>query len=146
MNSEGHHVLSCKTSVAELIDDVYFRYRRQKRDGTTTKQGGQRSRVFNNGAFTNDYVNTGKVIPDKEIPSKLMMIHQIIFHSIDLKISRLAYSRKSIIIYYLRETDFHRLFIIMSLSNKPRITVCVAGQILNECTLSCIWLEKTDIE
>jgi hypothetical protein len=86
MNSEGHHVLSCKTSVAELIDDVYFRYRRQKRDGTTTKQGGQRSRVFNNGAFTNDYVNTGKVIPDKEIPSKLMMIHQIIFHSINLKI------------------------------------------------------------
>jgi hypothetical protein len=84
MNSEGHYVLSCKTSLAELIDNVYFRYRRQKRDGTTMKQGGQRSRVFNNG--TNDYVNTGKVIPDKEIPSKLMMIHQIIFHSIDLKI------------------------------------------------------------
>ena len=86
MNSEGHYVLSCKTSVAKLIDNVYFRYRRQKRDGATTKQGGQRSTVFNNGAFTNDYVNTGKAIPDKEIPSKLMMIHQIIFHSIDLKI------------------------------------------------------------
>ena len=86
MNSEGHYVLSCKTSLAELIDNVYFRYRRQKRDGTTMKPGGQRSRVFNNGAFTNEYVNTGKVIPDKEIPSKLMMIHQIIFHSIDLKI------------------------------------------------------------
>ena len=86
MNSEGDYVLSCKTSVAELIDDVYFRYRRQKRDGTTTKQGGQRSREFNNGAFNNEYANTGKVIPDKEIPSKLMMIHQIIFHSIDLKI------------------------------------------------------------
>jgi hypothetical protein len=84
MNSEGHYVLSCKTSVAKLIDNVYFRYRRQTRDGATTKQGGQRSRVFNNG--TNDYVNTGKVIPDKEIPSKLMMIHQIIFHSINLKI------------------------------------------------------------
>ena len=86
MNSEGDYVLSCNTSLAELIDNVYFRYRRQNRDGTTTKQGGQRSRVFNNGAFTNDYVNTGKVIPDKEIPSKLMMIHQVIFHSIDLKI------------------------------------------------------------
>jgi hypothetical protein len=34
----------------------------------------------------------------------------------------------------------------MSLSNKPRITVCVAGQILNECALSCVWLAKTDIE
>ena len=52
MNSGGHYVLSCKTSVAKLIDNVYFRYRRQKRDGATTKQGGQRSRVFNNGAST----------------------------------------------------------------------------------------------
>jgi hypothetical protein len=42
--------------------------------------------VYLNVGFTNDYVNTGKVISDKEIPSKLMMIHQIIFHSINLKI------------------------------------------------------------
>lgn len=68
MTFEGDNILTCKTSMAELNDNVYFRYRRKKRDGNTKKKGAPRSRGFNNDAFTNDYVNTGKIIPDKAIP------------------------------------------------------------------------------
>jgi hypothetical protein len=61
---EGDNILTSKTTVAELIDLVYFRYRRHNTDGNTKKHSGQRSRGFNNGAFTNDYANTSKIISD----------------------------------------------------------------------------------
>jgi hypothetical protein len=51
----------------ELIDNIYFRYRKKKRDGNTKKKCGQRSRRFNNDAFTNDYADTGKIIYDKTL-------------------------------------------------------------------------------
>jgi hypothetical protein len=67
MSSEGDNVLTCKPNVAELLDHVYFRYRRNKKDGNTKKQGGNKSTGFNNNAFTNDYVNTGKIISYKAL-------------------------------------------------------------------------------
>jgi hypothetical protein len=48
MNSECDN-----TMVAELIDNVYLRYRRNKTHGNTTKQVEHQSRGFNNGALTN---------------------------------------------------------------------------------------------
>jgi len=43
MNSAGDNAMPCKITVAELIDKVYFRYRRNKTHGNTTKQGEQKS-------------------------------------------------------------------------------------------------------
>ena len=62
MNSECD-----STMVAELIYNVYLRYRRNKTHGNTTKQVEQQSRGFNNGAFTNDHPNTSKIISDKTL-------------------------------------------------------------------------------
>jgi len=67
MDYEGDNVMLCKTKVVELIDNAYFRYRRQKANGNTKKQGGQKSREFHNDAFTNDYANTSKIISDKKL-------------------------------------------------------------------------------
>ena len=53
--------------MAELIYNLYFRYRKKKRNGNTKNKCGQRSRRFNNGAFTNDYADTGKIIYDKTL-------------------------------------------------------------------------------
>ena len=50
-----------------LIDNIYFRYRRHKKDGNTKKQCGQKPREFNNDACTNVDVNTGKYILDKTL-------------------------------------------------------------------------------
>ena len=49
----------------ELIDNIFIRYRKKKTDENTKIKCGQRSRGFNNDAFTNDYANTGKIIYDK---------------------------------------------------------------------------------
>ena len=65
MNSEGDNAMPCKTTVAELIDNVYLRSRRNKTHINTTKQGEQKSRGFSYGAFTNDYANTSNIISDK---------------------------------------------------------------------------------
>jgi len=51
----------------ESIDNLYFRYRKKKTDGNTKNKCGQRSRGFNNDAFTNDYADTGKIIYDKTL-------------------------------------------------------------------------------
>ena len=51
----------------ELIDYLYLRYRKKKRDGNAKTKCGQRSTGFNNDAFTNDYSNTGKIIYDKTL-------------------------------------------------------------------------------
>jgi hypothetical protein len=51
----------------DLIDNLYFRYRKKKRDGNTKNKCGERSRKFNNDAFTNDYADTGKIIYDKTL-------------------------------------------------------------------------------
>lgn len=67
MSSEGDNTMPYKTKVAELIDNVYFRYRRNKTHGNTTKQGEQKSRGFRNGVFTNDFANTCKIISDKTL-------------------------------------------------------------------------------
>ena len=67
MNSAGENAMPCKITVAELIVKVYFRYRRNKTHGNTTKQGEQKSRGFSNGAFTNDYAITTKIISDKAL-------------------------------------------------------------------------------
>ena len=67
MNSEGDNAMPYKRKVAELIYIVYFRYRRNKTHGNTTKQGEQKSRGFSNGAFTNDYANTCKIISNKTL-------------------------------------------------------------------------------
>jgi hypothetical protein len=67
MNSEGDNAMPCKTTVAELIDNVYLRSRRNKTHINTTKQGEQKSRGFSNGAFTNDYAITTKIISDKAL-------------------------------------------------------------------------------
>lgn len=72
MDSESDNVMLCKTNVVELIDKAYFRYRRQKANGNTKKQGGQKSSEFRNDAFTNDYTNTSKIISDKKTNSMLL--------------------------------------------------------------------------
>lgn len=49
---------------------VYIRYRRNKKDRSTKQQNGEKTRKFDNDAFTNDYSNTGKFIFDSETDSR----------------------------------------------------------------------------
>jgi hypothetical protein len=48
--------------VAELIDTVFFRYRREKRDGSTPEHNGHTIEEFRNSTFTNDDATTGEFV------------------------------------------------------------------------------------
>ena len=48
--------------MAELIDTVYFRYRREKRDGSTPEHNGHTIEEFRNSTFTNDDATTGEFV------------------------------------------------------------------------------------
>ena len=42
---------------------MYYRYRRGKADGDTNRPNGPNTSGYLNDAFTNDYVNIGKLFP-----------------------------------------------------------------------------------
>ena len=48
--------------MAELIDTVYFRYRRQEKDESTPEQNGHTMEEFRNSTITNDDATTGELV------------------------------------------------------------------------------------
>ena len=48
------------TTVAELMHDFYFRYRRKNHDGSKKQQNKPKITEYENDTFTSDYDNIGK--------------------------------------------------------------------------------------
>jgi hypothetical protein len=45
-----------------ILDTVYFRYRRQEKDGSTPEHNGHTMGEFRNSTFTNDDATTGELV------------------------------------------------------------------------------------